>query len=188
MICTTKNLEDLLRSTLSEQRLAHSRRVAQLVAKLCPDYGIDAEKGRIAGLAHDLAREMDHRQIKELAARDAGSISDLEAARPVLLHGRAAAVTLRDRFGIEDPQILEAVACHVCGCPSMGVLARIVFVADFLEPGRGFLEENHRRRLLKMDLDTMLSCVLEEIFTYLRLQGRPIAQPAIDLLEELHRQ
>jgi predicted HD superfamily hydrolase involved in NAD metabolism len=185
MICTVKNLEQLLGNSLGRERLAHSRRVADLAVELCVARGLEGQKGELAGLAHDWARELAPAQVRELALRDGLGESVLEAQYPVLLHGRAAAVALRENLGIEDAEILEAVACHVTGCPGMGLLAKIVFVADFLEPGRGFLDEGVRKGILGMDIDGMTFRVLEEIFSYLRGKQRPIAQPALELAKEL---
>jgi nicotinate-nucleotide adenylyltransferase len=123
--------------------------------------------------------------VRELALRDGGGESILEAQYPVLLHGRAAAAILRDACGLEDPEIREAVACHVTGCQGMGLLAKIVFAADFLEPGRRFLPEEERNNILRMDIDGMTVRVLEKIFGYLGLEGLPIAPPALRLFEEL---
>jgi predicted HD superfamily hydrolase involved in NAD metabolism len=185
MTCTAEAIEDLLRKSLSPERLEHSRRVADLARDLCARYGLDGAKGTLAGLAHDLAREMDLRKVQVRATRDGGGISALEAERPVLLHGRAASVLLRDALGVADPEILDAVASHVTGRPSMGLLAKIVFIADFLEPGRGFLDEKFRLRALELPLDSMMILVLEEIFKFLKT--RAIAGPARDLYEELLR-
>ena len=187
MICTARGLEQLLGNSLGPERLAHSRRVAELAAELCLAYGLEEEKGRLAGLAHDWARDWPSERVRELALRDGRGESLQEAQYPVLLHGRAAAVALREMLGMEDAEILEAVACHVTGCPGMGLLAKIVFVADFLEPGRGFLPEELRREMLRMDINRMTVRVLEEIFSYLHAKGRPIARPARELIEELRR-
>jgi len=188
MTCTAEAIEDLLRTDLSRERQEHSRRVAELAGELCSRYGLDSAKGALAGLAHDLAREMDDGKVEVLAVRDGGGISALEAERPVLLHGRAASVLLRDTLGVEDPEILDAVASHVTGRPCMGLLAKIVFVADFLEPGRGFLDEEFRLGALELPIDSMMVLVLEEIFKFLKVSGWPIAEPARDLYQELLRQ
>jgi nicotinate-nucleotide adenylyltransferase len=187
MICTAEALERRLSQELGRERRGHSRRVADLAAELCVAHGLDPEKGTLAGLAHDWARETPPDRLRELALRDGRGESKLEAQYPVLLHGRAAAVSLIEELGMADPEILEAVACHVTGCPGMGLLARIVFVADFLEPGRGFLPEEVRRGMLKLNLEDMMIAVLEEIFAYLHSSRRPIARPAVQLLEELRR-
>ena len=185
MVYTPEQLDRLLEKHLSEERLAHSRRVGELAGELCVTNGLQREKGELAGSAHDWARELPPERMRELGLRDGRGESPLESRYPVLLHGRAAAVGLREILGIEDPAILEAVACHVTGCPGMGLLARIVFVADFLEPGRGFVPEEVRREVLEKDINGMTLWVLEEIFGYLRLRQRPIAAPALELFEEL---
>jgi len=187
MICIARSLERLLGSALGRERLAHSRRVADLAARMCVSRGLDRNKGELAGLAHDWARELQPERVRELALRDGQGESILEARYPVLLHGRAAAVSLRETLGIEDAEVLEAVACHVTGRPGMGLLAKIVFVADYLEPGRGFLREGVRKDMLRMEIDTMMIRVLEEIFDYLRSKRRPIAPQALELAEELRR-
>jgi predicted HD superfamily hydrolase involved in NAD metabolism len=185
MVSIAEELDQLLKRHLSRERLAHSRRVADLAGELCVTYGLERQKGELAGAAHDWARELPPERVRELALRDGGGESDLEARYPVLLHGRAAAVGLQEELGIEDPDILEAVACHVTGCPGMGLLAKIVFVADFLEPGRGFINKSDREEILALDIDRMMVRVLEEIFGYLRSQKRPIAPQALELAEEL---
>jgi nicotinate-nucleotide adenylyltransferase len=187
MACTAEEIEELLPKFLSRDRQEHSQRVAELARELCPLYGLDGAKGALAGLTHDLAREMDDRKVLAIAARDGGEISALEAERPVLLHGRAASVLLRDLLGCEDSEILGAVAGHVTGRPCMGLLAKIVFVADFLEPGRGFLDEKFRLAALELPIDSMMILVLKEIFRFLTKRGRPIAEPARDLYVELLR-
>jgi len=185
MICTTEALEQLLEKALGQERLCHSRRVAELAAELCLAHDLEGERGELAGLAHDWARELPPERARELALRDGRGESILETQYPVLLHGRAAAVALRENLGVEDAEILEAIACHVTGCPGMGLIAKIVFVADFLEPGRGFLHEGIRKGILTMDINRMTLRVLEEIFSYLRSRQRPIAPPALELAEEL---
>jgi predicted HD superfamily hydrolase involved in NAD metabolism len=185
MVSTLEKLEGLLEKHVSPARLAHSRRVADLAAELCVEYGLYRGKGVLAGLAHDWARELPPERLRELGLRDGQGQSALEVRYPVLLHGRAAANGLLEILGIQDPEILEAVACHVTGCPGMGLLAKIVFAADFLEPGRGFIPEAVRRDILSMDINRMTLRVLEEIFAHLRLKRRPIARPALELSREL---
>ncbi len=100
----------------------------------------------------------------------------------MLLHGRAAAVLLGPAF---DPEVREAVADHVTGRPGMSALARLVYVADFLEPGRGFLKPAERRRVLGLALDGQVAWVADRVFEYLRGEGLAIAPPALALSEEL---
>jgi nicotinate-nucleotide adenylyltransferase len=166
---------------MSGRRARHCRRTAALASRLARRFGADPGLARLAGLAHDLARELPDAELLRLSAADGAPLRDWEARRPVLLHGRAAAVLLGEGC---PPEVREAVADHVTGSPGMSVLARLVYVADFLEPGRGFLRPEERRRALSLPLPEMTAWVGEKVFAYLRREGLPIAPPALALSEE----
>jgi predicted HD superfamily hydrolase involved in NAD metabolism len=185
MICTADTVRRLLVRTLSPERQRHSQGVARTAAALCRRFGVDPEKGRLAGLAHDLARELPPGRILALAAQDGRGLSEEERRHPLLLHGRAAAVILGREAGVDDPEIAEALRCHVTGCPGMGRLARIVFVADYVEPGRSFVTPGFRRSVLRLELDAMVLHVLEQVEQYLREEGIPMADAARKLHTEL---
>jgi len=186
MPCTPEGVYALLGCHLSARRRAHSRRTARLAAELCRRFGLDPQPGVVAGLAHDVARELPDGQLLALAAQDGRGITAEQRRRPVLLHGRAGAALLRRR-GLEgcDPEVYEAVADHVTGRPGMGPLARVVYVADFLEPGRGFMGPETRAGLLAMDLDAMVRAVLGRVSAYLAEGGVPVAEDALALYHEL---
>ncbi len=176
----------LLRVHLSRRRARHCRRAAVLASRLARRFGVDPGQAYLAGLAHDLARELPETELLRLAAADGAALEEWERQRPVLLHGRAAAVLLGEVAGAGFGAALrQAVADHVTGRPGMSALARVVYVADFLEPGRGFLSPAERRRALRLDLDGQTAWVTERVFEYLRREGLAIAPPALALLEEL---
>ena len=57
---------------------------------------------------------------------------------PGLWHPHVGAAIARKKWGVTNPSVLEAVRCHTLGKPGMGPLAQVIFVADFIEPGRKF--------------------------------------------------
>jgi len=142
---------------------------------------VDPGQAYLAGLAHDLARELPEAELLRLVAADGAPLRAWEAERPVLLHGRAAAVLLG---ATSSAEVREAVADHVTGRPGMSALARVVFAADYLEPGRGFLRPSERRGALRLPLGELTAWVGERIFEYLRREGLAIAPPALALSEE----
>lgn len=174
----------LVRERLGRRRAGHCRRTAALASRLARRFGLDRGRAYLAGLAHDLARELPEEELLRLSAEDGAPLESWETERPVLLHGRAAAVLLGPGF---DQEIREAVADHVTGRPGMSALARLVYVADFLEPGRGFLKPAERRRVLRLALDGQMAWVADRVFEYLRGEGLAIAPPALALSEELKR-
>ena len=175
----------IVEASLSRPRLKHSREVARLASELCDRFHADEEKGYIAGMAHDLARELDSAEILLLAESDGMPMSAWERANPLLLHGRAAASILAKHTGYSDPETLQAVRDHVTGRGSMGTISKIVFAADFLEPTRVLVSPEFRRRSLGLSLDEMTLAVLERKIHYVRAEAREIAPDARALHEEL---
>ena len=80
---------------LSRDRYEHSVRVAMTAAQMCELYGIDAKLGELAGIVHDICKEIPEDSMIELAKKDGQPFADFEIRKPSLLHGRAAAMILR---------------------------------------------------------------------------------------------
>lgn len=174
-----------LRASLTPARLAHCLGTAGFAALLCLRHGLDPQQGYTAGLLHDAARELPAPELLELARAAGFAPAPWERAHPVLLHGRAAVSVLRGRFGLTDEEVLQAVADHVTGRPGMPALSKAVFCADFLEAGRDFADDDLRERALELSLEEATALVLERVISFLRLGGRRVAPPALELYEEL---
>ena len=167
-----KKIYDYAALAEKKERFEHSLRVAETAEYMCSLYGADKDKGYLAGLSHDICKDLpDSEQIK-LASSDGLPVSDTERRKPSLLHGRAAAVKLRKDFGVGDADILQAVARHTLGGSDMCPLAKIVYVADKIEPGRPQSTEEYRKRLFAMSLDALVLAVLDENIKYLIANGK----------------
>ena len=101
------------------ERYEHSERVAETAMIMCDMFGVDPKKGYLAGLAHDMCKDLDDGLLISLASHDNQPITPAEREKPSLLHGRAAAVKLQTDFGIEDSDIIQAVSRHTLGGASM---------------------------------------------------------------------
>jgi HD superfamily phosphohydrolase YqeK len=99
-------LDQRLDSLISGERAAHSRRVALLAAELCAREGLDPLRGRAAGLAHDMCKEMPKKIQRELASAYPEALlgSDLTSALMAdkVVHGPAAAALLSRDYGVDD--------------------------------------------------------------------------------------
>lgn len=180
----SRKLESRMRKLLSEERANHSRRVAVLAAELCSREGIDPERGRIAGLAHDLCKEMPKKAQRELAAYYPGARSSSLMADKVV-HGPAAAALLSREYALADQELLEAIALHTVGKPGMSVLAAILYCSDKLEPGRVRLSADYRMRCLALPIEAMLLSVVEGSIGWMRSQGRDVAPETLILYSSL---
>ena len=171
--------------TLSRSRLEHSLSTALICVELCSRFGLDEEKGRIAGIAHDIARETPVDDTIINLINDGYEIRPEEINNSVLLHGRIGASMLRKKFNLEDEDILQAVRWHTTGHPDMGNLGRVLFIADYIEPGRKHITQSVRASLMQLDLNEMTLKVLNDQTAYLRDKGCRITQSSMLLFEKL---
>lgn len=181
----TEKVRRYVKKSVSEKRYSHSVRTAEMCRKLCALYGLDEKTGYFAGISHDMCKNFKPEQLLSLAKEDGADVSELERKKPSLLHGRAAAVLLKNDFGVTDSSVLEAVANHTFGKTGMCSLAKVLYAADKIEPGREHVTEDYLARLLALSLDGLVKAVLEENIDYLRKKGSAVAQESEKLLESL---
>lgn len=108
-------------------------------------FGVDPQEASSAALLHDLCREYSPDLLLKLAAKFDIVIDSVQAAEPLLLHGLVASRLAEDELNVKNPDVLEAIAFHITGGPDISSLARLIFIADFIEPGRT-CEEARRLR------------------------------------------
>lgn len=160
--------------SVKKSRYEHSVRVAETCATLCRRYGLDENKGYLAGIGHDMCKSCSDEELITLAKKDGNPIIDYDMQKPSLLHGRAAAVRMKEMFGINDDDILEAVANHTSGVLKMCDLTKCLFLADKIEPGRPHSTKEYREKLMKLSLDEMFYTVLLENYEYITNEGYEI--------------
>ncbi|MDR3283610.1 MAG: bis(5'-nucleosyl)-tetraphosphatase (symmetrical) YqeK [Treponema sp.] len=180
-----EKIDRFISGSLSEKRYNHCLRVAETAQWLCLKYGEDAEWGALAGLAHDMCKELGEDAIVSLALRDGKGMTEMERTKPVLMHGRAAAIQVKEDFGIEAPAVLEAVREHTVGRPGMGNLAKILYVADKIEPARPQVTEEYLKKLEGLDLDDLLLYVVTENIAFLEQKGKTVAPASRELQNSL---
>jgi nicotinate-nucleotide adenylyltransferase len=183
-------LEHAVCESLSLSRFLHSRNTALLSWDLCRRFGLDPGAGYLAGISHDLAKPLGWEEMTGIAQRDGQGISELERRKPMLLHGRAAAVLLRERFGVHNEEVLEAVAFHTEGKIGMGPLAKLVYIADKVEVSRKRVDGRLRDLAYSGDgspsaLEGLFREVLEQAVGWLRSKRMDISGETLGLLESM---
>jgi nicotinate-nucleotide adenylyltransferase len=184
-------LEPLLDRHLSGKRARHSRSVADYAARLCSLHAIDPLRGRVAGLAHDLCKEMSYGD-QDSYARTYEEESGRPSARSELLgkailHGPASAGFLVRELGFREPDILEAIALHTIGDRRMGSLAQIVYSADKLELGRRNVDPAFRERCEILPPAELFIAVMSDSIEWMRARGLPVAEETLWLYNGLSR-
>jgi HD superfamily phosphohydrolase YqeK len=118
----------------SEKRRGHIARVTALLDAWSEALGASPEERQAwhdAGRWHDALRDADDATLRSLAD---------DPSRPLgMLHGSAAARWL-ERDGESRTDVLDAVRWHTTGHAQWDRVGKALYMADFLEPGRPFMQ------------------------------------------------
>ena len=188
---TRKELEELLQARLTNKRFNHVLRVEQTaieLAELYPEANVD--KASIAALLHDYAKDDCQKHLltfKDYPGYDPEWINYGSA----IWHGPLAAMIADTQFNVKDEDILKAVWIHTIGGYEMTLDQKILFIADYIEPGRDFKGVEKARKLAKTDLDAAVDFKIKQSITHLVRSGRQIYPKTIliynDWVKNYHR-
>jgi len=138
-------------------------------------HGVDPHRAALAGLLHDVARNLTAEQLIAAAKEAQLPLGDDDIATPILLHAPVGALLLMNEWGIDDQEVLTAVGQHTVAAANMSDLAKIVYLADMIEPERVKWQGLGKLRLLAAeDLDAAMLMALESVFAYLQQNNRSI--------------
>ena len=185
-----KEIRRRLRRKLSDSRYEHTLSVAFTCICLAMRYGYPPEKAEIAGLLHDCAKGWTDEEIVRQCEKHHLPITKAEYLAPAVLHAKLGAWLAEHRYGIEDPEILSAIACHTTGKPDMQLLDKILYIADYIEIRRDKASNlPAMRNLAFSDPDECLYQILAGTLDYLQQKGVPVdpmTQTTFDWVSE-HR-
>lgn len=154
------------------KRFAHTLGVEFTAAALAMKYQADVTDAQIAGLLHDCAKCLTDEKRVSICEKHRIPMTDIERRNPFLLHAKVGEYLAREKYGITNPDILNAIRFHTTGRENMSLLERIVFVADYIEPGRSQAPNlTEIRQLAFTDLDAAMLKILEDTLSYLKATG-----------------
>ena len=157
-----------MKQSLPAKRYKHTLGVAYTAASMAMCHGYDIQKAFAAGLLHDSAKYYsDEKMIAECEKHNL-PISEVERRNPYLLHGKAGAIIANEQYNIVEEDILNAIRYHTTGRKGMSLLEKILFVADYIEPGRKMIDGLTKVRTLAFhDLDGCVVKILQDTIDYL---------------------
>ena len=154
---------------LDEPRYQHTLGVMYTAASMAMRYGEDIEKTLIAGLLHDCAKCIPGQMKISMCEENGIEISDIEYQNAGLLHAKLGAYVACKEYGVEDEDILMSIRSHTTGRPGMSLLEKIIYIADYMEPGRKELPNmKDVRKLAFEDIDKCLFKILKDSLVYLK--------------------
>lgn len=169
-----EELEKLLQARLTNKRYKHVLRVEETAIKLAelyPEASVD--KASISALLHDYAKNDSENHLTNFKDYPGYDPEWLEYGSAIW-HGPLAAMIADTQFGVKDEDILQAVWSHTIGGYDMTLDQKILFIADYIEPGRDFKGVEKARELAKTDLDATVDYKIKQSITHLVASGRQV--------------
>ena len=141
-----ENYVELIKGTLSEYRFNHSMCVAQRAKELAEKYGTDANKAYLAGILHDITKEMpDEEQIALIEKYDR-KLTYVEKGNHRVFHQMSGAVYVKYILGINDEEIVNGIRYHTTGHEGMTLFEMLIYLADFTSEDRNYPDVDIMRK------------------------------------------
>ncbi len=170
-----KAIREKIKKKLTGQLLVHSLGVESTARRLATAYGANEEKAALTALFHDYGKTYSSSELLQIAVEN--NIADeLLLLEPSLLHAPVGAWLLEHEWGINDREILHAVKTHTTGAAGMNLLACIIYLADYIEPGRTCPGAAEIRELAFQDLHKALLGAVDLTIKYV-LEKQSILHP-----------
>ncbi len=150
---SVQQCEAWIRPHLGDARFYHSQCVSKEAATLAKQYGADVYKAEIAGMLHDICKEMPPEEQLKIIDRFGIIMNETEKKTKKLYHAISGAAYVQHILGIEDEEIISAIRWHTSGHAKMTLLEKIVFVADFNSADRTYPGVEEMRTLAQASLE-----------------------------------
>ncbi len=177
--------KEFIKNNLSKKRYNHSLNVADAALKLADRYDGDKEKAYLAGLLHDVCKELPPEEQLALAKQSDLDVSEIELTAVPLFHAVAGSVFIQQRFGITDPEIIRAIRYHTVACGDMDKLSKIIYIADLISEDRDYKDVKKMRKVAEQGLDKAMLEALRFSITDSVVKGNTIPACTLEAYNDL---
>lgn len=159
-------IQEKIEKVFTKKLLSHSKGVEETARRLSAFYGADEEKAALAALLHDYGKTYPTHDLMQVAVGN-NIVDEYSLQEPALLHAPVGSWLLEHELGIYDLEILNAVKTHTTGSAGMPLLSCIIYLADYIEPGRSFPGVAEIRELSFCDLHKALLRAVDSTIRYM---------------------
>lgn len=183
-----KKLSKAMQKVQGPKRYEHTLGVAYTAAALAMRYGASLEDAQTAGMLHDCAKCLTDEKMLSVCEKHQIPMTEVEQRNPFLLHAKVGAYYAGKKYGVKDQDIINAIRYHTTGRAAMSLLEKIVFVSDYIEPGRKHAPNlTEIRQLAFINLDRAVLRILEDTMRYLK-DGSGEIDPATEVTLAYYRE
>lgn len=183
-------IDKKLQKELDASRYHHTLGVMFTAASLAMVWGVSLEQAQLAGLLHDCAKCIPNEKKISMCRKHQVPVTEFELDHPFLIHAKLGAYLAGKKYGVEDPEILDAITWHTTGKPEMSKLEMIIYIADYIESQRDKAPRlDEIRRLAFADLEECMYQILSDSMNYLSSNPEDLdkkTEEAYEYYRELH--
>ena len=117
-------MQDRLKEYLTRDRFIHTQGVMYTATALAMCHGEDLVKAQVAGLLHDCAKCIPTGKKLKICKKNDIALTKWEEENEALLHAKVGVYIAKKKYGITDPEILNAIRYHTTGKADMMPLKR----------------------------------------------------------------
>lgn len=175
---------EIVREQLTDRRYRHTIGVMDTAIALAKKYQADEKKAELAAIFHDYAKFRPVEEMKRIIIEQ-GMPSELLRFNSELWHAPVGAYLAQKEAGIDDEEILEAIRYHTSGRIGMSLLEKVIYLADYIEPGRQFPGVEEVREMALESLDKALIKSIQNTILFLMKKGQPVFPATIYTYNDL---
>ncbi len=173
-----------LRRLLGDKRYNHCLNVAVEAKRLAALYGANTRKAYTAGLLHDITKELPQKEQLQMADDFGIIMTDLEKRAPKLWHAITGAAFIQNSLEIKDTEIIDAVRYHTTAKKDMGLLCKILYLADYTSADRDYDGVEQMREAVDKSLDEAMLIATQFTVNDLASRGLPIHPDTVEAFKQ----
>ena len=150
------NFEDyiaIIREKLDDYRYNHSLCVAKEAKRLAILYGENADDAYLAGLLHDITKNLTPQEHLKIFDDFGIMLTDVEKSSIPVWHGISASVYVKNILTVQNENIISAIRYHTTGKSNMTLFEKLIYLADFTSKDRDYPDVDVIRNLVNISLD-----------------------------------
>jgi predicted HD superfamily hydrolase involved in NAD metabolism len=158
---------------LTPERVLHVLGTAHTAVALARRWEIDADAALLAALLHDMAKEDKPSALRRIMESAPEWSETDDEHYPAIWHAVAGAILAVRDYGVSE-SVARAILYHPTGAPDMDPLARVVFLADYIEPTRNWDGVENLRQLAMKDLEQAVRVAVVQKTDHVQSKSKPL--------------
>ncbi len=162
-----EKIDNKLKKMMTEARYQHACRVSLLAQKIAEYYHLPIQKTMISALTHDCAKDYSFEELTNLVNKYKIKLNKVEKSIPKIWHAYVGAEMVKDIFMVDDWEIMDAIRYHSTASSKLGLIGKVVYIADKIEPNRKLAKIGKLYEKVWEDIDLAMLELLNMELKYL---------------------